>query len=165
MFIAPSWQTFDAEDSTFLSNAVRVGSFAPGVTSFIGRHFVNGEVQIGRIQLVEPTGLFYSIDGEIKFTEASIEYLVADKYTWKNSSNGNYVKDAVPIGSTSKNQLPYYIARYNVNNQFHVGIVIRILGIMHYSDENGIERSTDCYEVLVCSSSEEGNFFIISHDK
>lgn len=135
---------------------MNAGSFAPGISSYIGRTFKNGNLQIGRFQNVPPNGLFYTLDGEINFESESIEILSNGNFLWKNSSHGKFERNAVTVNGLKAHQLPFYIARHIINGQTHVGVVIRVLGLMYYIDENGVERSTDCYEVLSCN--DEGNF-------
>jgi hypothetical protein len=137
-----------------VEKAFNAGSFAPGISTFIGRTF-NGIMQIGRFQNVPPIGLFYTLDGESKFENETIEILSNNNFSWKNSSYGKFEPKAVLIDNFKPYQLPFYIARYVVNSQTHVGVVIRALGLMYYTDGNGIERSTNCYEVLICNESGE----------
>ncbi|KAG5667784.1 hypothetical protein PVAND_015754 [Polypedilum vanderplanki] len=148
---ASHWKPLEPNNSPII-DGVRVGSFAPGISSFVGRISINNEVQIGRIQLVPPIGLFYSFDGVGKFQNSSIEYLTRNpNYTWKNSSNGERVEDAVTMAG-SRNS-PFYIGRVKINGFEHVGTVVRSLGLLYYSDGSGVERTTDCYEVLACQST------------
>lgn len=107
-------------------------------------------MQIGRFQNVPSIGLFYTLDGKSTFENESIEILSKNNFGWKNSSHGKFEPKAVTIDSLKIYQLPFYIARFVVNDQTHVGVVVRVLGLMYYTDENGIERTTDCYEVLIC---------------
>lgn len=108
-------------------------------------------MQIGRFQNVHPIGLFFTLDGETKVENNSIEILSVNNFSWKNSSHGKFEPNAVSINNLNPYQLPFYIARYTVNGQTHIGMVVRVLGLMYYSDGHGIERSTDCYEVLICN--------------
>lgn len=150
----PEWKSFNYFNTPQI-DGFRVGLFAPGRSSFIGRAKVNDEYHIGRIQTARPIGLFYSLDGSSKFTNSSIEYLVKnDKFVWKNSSNGVIEVNAVTV--SAKRNLPYYIGRIMVNGFAYLGTIVRVLGVMYYVDENGIERTTDCYEVLTC----QGKFFL-----
>ncbi|CAG9811484.1 unnamed protein product [Chironomus riparius] len=146
---SPKWKTFDL-NSNILDDKVRAGSFSPGISSFIGRTLVNGELQIGRIQISHPAGLYYSLDGSVRFTNSSIDYLENSNFIWKNSSHGALVKEAVTVQATRN--LPFYIGRHQVDGLSYVGTVVRVLGLMYYGDENGIERTTDCYEVLTCQN-------------
>ncbi|XP_070509086.1 uncharacterized protein [Chironomus tepperi] len=148
-----TWKPFDSINA-ILTDGVRVGSFSPSISSFIGRALVNGELQIGRIQLSHPTGLYYTLDGSVRFANSSIEYLENSNFIWRNSSHGALVRNAVTV--TASKNLPFYIGRIGINGFSYIGTVVRVLGLMYYGDENGVERTTDCYEVLTCGGGVDG---------
>lgn len=153
-----SWIQF-SPNSFSTAKAFRAGSFAPGISTFIGRTFKNGEIQIGRFQNVPPVGLWYTLDGEKILESSSIEILSDNNFGWKNSSHGKFEKNAVMPGDVKKYNLPFYIGRIVINQQTFIGIIVRSMGLMHYSDESGIERTSHCYEVLVCNSCNEKFIF------
>ena len=85
-------------------------------------------------------------------TAGTITYLSKTQlqnYTWKISSKGLAVKNAISINQSGN--WPYYIGRVKSNGVILIGKVLPSIGLV-YADKYGKEKITKAYEVLTCEA-------------
>lgn len=121
--------------------------------SFVGRADVGGQLVIGKLLIDGPyAGVYLPWGGQEHKKTEGVQYYAKDNqctYSWKQSSNGRHVENAV--GFTSQ-QYTFYVGRTYHSDSVLVGKVTLELKKMLYSYA-GVETGVSNYEVLVCDKN------------
>lgn len=117
---------------------------------YIGRANIDGQLVIGKLLINGPwKGLWMAYGGKEQQTITGVQYYAKESrcnYSWKPSSNGETVKNAVGFSSAP---FTFYVGRAYDSNSVQVGKVTLEHRTMYYAYD-GSEKTVDSYEVLVC---------------
>lgn len=130
--------------------------FKEGITAYVGRGIFDHQFVPGRIQVVQPTGLYHPSAWSIHRIVDSAEYLVnnpSQSYEWIDTKNGDAVEGAVIPGYTPGRNL-WYIARVQIGDFTYLGKTHQGSNA-HYEDGNAKEVPINHYQVLTCSIKSE----------
>ncbi|CAG9798215.1 unnamed protein product [Chironomus riparius] len=138
---------------------VFVGNFQSNNPAFIGRGIHENLRVTGRIQTVNPPGLYHVSFGKIHHIPKGVEYLVKNPnydYKWISSSNGEYVENAISPGYTPGLEL-HFVGRMKIDGRTYYGKVLPNVG-MYYEDGNQKEVLASQYQIIVCNNPTMDNF-------
>lgn len=155
VFLVHEWRTFNGNRDPEI-DGIYVGLFKVGIPSFVGRAHYDRQFVPGRIQTSSPYGLYHPSAWSIHHITTGVEYLVNNPnydYSWVDSTNGEFVENAVIPGYTPGRDM-WYVGRIKEGDFTYLGKVHRGAK-MHYEDANDAEIPTACYQVLVCTPSYE----------
>lgn len=147
------WLKFDIFNATSnpSTSGVSAGFYDDNTMAFVGRARVFNSYQPGRIES-NINGIFYTYQGIERFTNESVEFLVANanyNYGWIKSENGSFVANAVTLNVPKS--ASQYIGRKIVGNSTFIGAVVRVMGGIYFADYSGVEKFSSEYDVLICT--------------
>ena len=138
----------------------------PGVKIYIGRSIYDGIYVVGRIQKINPWGLYHVSAWKTHRLTNNVEYMKRSpgyNFYWVQSQNGADVPHSITPGYTP-GRVSTYFGRVKINGRTHLGKIIPG-GNMHYEDVNGNEVPISKYEALTCTFDRHYQYIVPGHSQ
>lgn len=126
---------------------VSAGNFKPNVPAYVGQGLAASGFVPGRIQISQPSGLYYTANMKVSKLNNQVEFLKKNDdydYKWVVSSSSKCIGGGVTVDDT------FYIGRVVIGDYSYIGRVEIGQRGLKYENSNEKEVLTNEYEVLTC---------------
>lgn len=148
--LVQKWEKYETGSKDPHTLGYAVGFFKPNVMSYVGYGTFEGRIVPGRLQTVEPSGLYYPANWKINYIPNDVYYLLDNStqtYAWVEAFNGWEVENAIVVGEKHKRS---NIVRIEKGDFVYMGKT-HLNANAHYEDEHDKEVPIKQYQVLTCT--------------
>lgn len=146
LFLVHEWTSF--RDVNFLRTyGVSAGNFKRNVPAYVGQGVAARGLVPGRIQISQPSGLYYTtnmkavkLNNQVEFLKKNDDY----EYKWVDASPSRCMDGGVMVDDT------FYIGRVVIGDYSYLGRIDVGQKGLKYENSNGMEVLTNQYQVLTC---------------